>query len=1105
MKRKWLCGLLAVVMVLGLMPAITVTAAETYTDMTVSEDFIELLKRMEGFSATPHYDYGHYSYGYGSTCPDDMVDYFTKNPLTEEQAEEILREDLKDTEKSVNNFAKKYDLKLAQHQFDALVSFTYNCGAGWTRETNGYFNQAVRSGDTSNALLYGLMLWSTAGGKYILIGRRMWEANMYINGVYERPGYPDNFRYVFLDGNGGTLRYKVAGFDSNNPAPVECSFKSIPTGMDENGKPFVYELAGWSELAEGGRLITVLDDSVAAGTTLYAQWKEPDKKNEEEPEEVPIDDLTITITAETANLYPEAAAQGEAVATVQAGDQLIIIATKTVGDVIWGKTESGWVNLADSNYSEIIENEPSEAESRWGTVKGTAVNVRTGPGTTYDIVTRVNTGVRVEIVDEYTETYDDGTRLWGQMSDGNWICLDYVVFDDDLPVNLSSVTILTMPEKMEYVQMQDLYNPFGGVLMATYSDGSIKAMSITREMVSGFSNETLGPITLTVSYNEVSTTYTVEIVKATVTFQNYDGTVISSEQYAYGETVTLPEDPVKPTDEGGEYQFVGWDKELTACDGDAVYTAVFKTVHTVTFKNYDGTILSSTKYVYGDPVTAPEVPVKPDDENGSYRFAGWDKEVTVCTADAEYIAQFKQLYTVTFKNYDGTVLSSGQYVQGETVTAPDAPTREADAEGSYRFKGWDKEVTACEGSAEYTAVYDPVYAVIFKNYDGTVLSSAQYAMGEAVNAPQDPTRETDEISAYRFVGWDKEVTACAGAAEYTAVYEQVYRVTFKDYDGTVISTALYAAGETVAVPADPIREADETSAYRFAGWDKEVTACDGNAEYTAVYQSVYTVIFKDYDGTVISSTQYVQGDTVAVPEDPIREADETSAYRFVGWDKEVTACEGNAEYTAVYQSVYTVIFKDYDGTVISSTQYVQGDTVAVPEDPIREADETSAYQFVSWDKKVVACEGNAVYTAVYERLYTVTFKDYDGSVISTNQYVEGEAIKVPANPARESSETHTYSFIGWGAEVNILCTGNAEYVAQYEEALKYALGDLDKNGEVNEDDAIYLLRYVIFPEKYPIDAQADFNSDGAVDEDDAIYLLRHVIFPEKYPLSVSGK
>ena len=33
----------------------------------------------------------------------------------------------------------------------------------------------------------------------------------------------------------------------------------------------------------------------------------------------------------------------------------------------------------------------------------------------------------------------------------------------------------------------------------------------------------------------------------------------------------------------------------------------------------------------------------------------------------------------------------------------------------------------------------------------------------------------------------------------------------------------------------------------------------------------------------------------------------------------------------------------------------------------------------------------------------------------------------------------------------------------------YALGDFDGNGSVTSDDAVYLLRYTLFPDAYPIE------------------------------------
>ncbi len=191
--------------------------------------------------------------------------------------------------------------------------------------------------------------------------------------------------------------------------------------------------------------------------------------------------------------------------------------------------------------------------------------------------------------------------------------------------------------------------------------------------------------------------------------------------------------------------------------------------------------------------------------------------------------------------------------------------------------------------------------VVFKNWDGTVLSSKEYNIGDTVTPPANPTRPAEQGVVYTFAGWDQSVTTCQGDAVYTATYTSSainYTVTFKDYDGTVISSATYNYGDTIAVPANPTRAADQVNIYTFAGWDQPVTTCQGAAVYTATYTTVpisYTVTFVDYDGTELSSGTYHYGDTVTVPADPIR-----SAYTFAGWSPAVTTCTGNQVYTATY-------------------------------------------------------------------------------------------------------------------------------------------------------------------------------------------------------------
>ena len=75
-------------------------------------------------------------------------------------------------------------------------------------------------------------------------------------------------------------------------------------------------------------------------------------------------------------------------------------------------------------------------------------------------------------------------------------------------------------------------------------------------------------------------------------------------------------------------------------------------------------------------------------------------------------------------------------------------------------------------------------------------------------------------------------------------------------------------------------------------------------------------------------------------------------------------------------------------------------------------------------------------------------------------------------------------------------------------------GDLNQNGKVDTDDAIYLLFRAMFPERYPLPAHeghggedcalclasSDMDQNGRVDSEDAIYLLFHSQFPSSYRL-----
>jgi hypothetical protein len=53
---------------------------------------------------------------------------------------------------------------------------------------------------------------------------------------------------------------------------------------------------------------------------------------------------------------------------------------------------------------------------------------------------------------------------------------------------------------------------------------------------------------------------------------------------------------------------------------------------------------------------------------------------------------------------------------------------------------------------------------------------------------------------------------------------------------------------------------------------------------------------------------------------------------------------------------------------------------------------------------------------------------------------------------------------------------------------------------VTEDDAIYLLQYVLMPDLFVLPQEAEYTHDDKVSQDDVIYLLQHVLMPNIFPL-----
>ena len=868
MKNRFICATLAVVMLLSVF-AVGPFQARAESNLTISAQGEAMIKAFEGINWQPKWDNKQASVGYGCSVTDvrwNITDpndpqYVPKQKdengnfimeyndykggmdyvISLEGCQLLLNEHMAKHAASVNDFANRHGITFTQSEFDALVSLSFNIGASFLSESkkDWHIHKALASGDKGAYLAYAFALYSTSGGVTTQghLKRRLLELDMFLYNKYDtNKGWPTDLRYILFDGNGGTTEYNPHGFNVNYPvSDFWVTFTQTPTGTDANGNSFTYEFAGWFNQPVGGEQITVLDASLESGMVLYAHWRNPTTGQIDDLRPGTAVDVKVKATSSNVTLREGPCAYYHKVRSVYYSGELLHITRIVTGKdkKEWGLTAEGWVRLDYTNYGTSGGGSSSDTTTNTGvlknaigaTVDGDNVNIRTGPGTNYGKTgTQYDSGQRVTITEIRNGEDGQASRQWGKMSDGNWICMNYVKLDstpefegtEQTPVDPTApdvsdaftVTKIVMeeyPSKLQYPLggSESVPDLTGAEITATYSNGKRKwSIDITRGMITGFDNSKPGVNTITVTFGGATTTFDVQIVPVNI------------------ESISMAQLPAKTQYLKGQEQL-----DLTGVTLQVKYSP-------------EGT---ETVAVTADMVS------------------GFDNTVTGM-----------QTITVTYKNFTTSFQVEVVSNDAEGISMQTQPNK------LTYYKGEQLDLTGASISIRY-------------GYTGV---------------------ETVAITPDMVTGFD---THTAGAQRLTVTY-QGFSTSFE-----------------VQVIAP-------------------------------------TVVFQNYDGTVISSVQYEIGATVTVPANPTKPADEHGEYEFAGWDKEVTACTGNATYTAVFKLVYP-------------------------------------------------------------------------------------------------------------------------------------MGDVDRNMKVDGDDAIYLLRHVLFPEKYPVSVVGDYDKDSDVDGDDAIYLLRHVLFPEKYPLT----
>ena len=140
--------------------------------MTTSSKGLQLIKDFEGLRLFAYRcPAGVPTIGYGHT-----LDVKMGQAITEKQAEDFLKQDVTPIERYLNDIG----INFRQEQFDALVSWIFNLGAGKFQHSTLF--KKICEDAPSGEIAEQILKWVNADGKPLvgLKRRRVAEANMFL-------------------------------------------------------------------------------------------------------------------------------------------------------------------------------------------------------------------------------------------------------------------------------------------------------------------------------------------------------------------------------------------------------------------------------------------------------------------------------------------------------------------------------------------------------------------------------------------------------------------------------------------------------------------------------------------------------------------------------------------------------------------------------------------------------------------------------------------------------------------------------------------------------------------------------------------------------------
>ena len=328
-------------------------------------------------------------------------------------------------------------------------------------------------------------------------------------------------------------------------------------------------------------------------------------------------------------------------------------------------------------------------------------------------------------------------------------------------------------------------------------------------------------------------------VEFTITWKDWDGSTITTYTVPYGTQVEwLSTNPTREKNVDYTYDFTGWSPALGKVTSNVTYTATYEAKqikYTITFLQ-DGGMEIERHLLARD-----EVPVCENEPTRTGYILQWEPAIEPVVGNQTYTATWlpepPATYTITFKNYDGTVLKKANGTDNAvyTVTASSEPaydgatptkTVNSGKEYTYTFAGWKPTLAPATTNATYVAQFNEVeqtYEVKFYDEAGSnILKTENLTYGATPTPPSVSKSVPGHTCTYVWKTLDetKTIETVTAAASYKPVFTETpnkYTVTLRcNIPGacTFTGAGIYDYGQSASVAATP------TSGYEFVKWSE---------------------------------------------------------------------------------------------------------------------------------------------------------------------------------------------------------------------------------------------------------------------------------------------